>query len=153
MLPPVETPDQTMLTAFRERCRASGLALTHQRELIYRAIVSSRQHPSPELIFDEVRRQIPSISLATVYKNIHTFLEAGLLREVSPHHGSLRLEANLAEHHHLVCTRCKSIVDLDESELEPIHLSRKLQAGYRILRYTVEFQGLCPACAAALKTN
>ncbi len=152
-MPTVETPIETMVTAFRDRCRASGLALTHQRELIYRAIVSSKHHPSPELIFDEVRRQTPSISLATVYKNIHTFLEAGLLREVSPHHGSLRLEANLAEHHHLVCTRCKAIVDLDESELEPIHLSRKLRAGYRILRYTVEFQGLCPACTDALKTT
>lgn len=102
-------PVETMVTAFRERCRASGLAVTHQREIIYRAIISSEHHPSPEVIFDEVRRQIPSISLATVYKNIHTFLEAGLLREVSPHHGSLRLEANLAEHHHLVCTRCKAI--------------------------------------------
>lgn len=150
-MPAHKTTVETMLSAFRERCRASGLALTHQRELIYRAIVSSRQHPSPELIFDEVRRQIPSVSLATIYKNIHTFLEAGLLREVSPHHGSLRLEANLAEHHHLVCTRCKAIVDLDESELEPIHLSRKLRAGFHIHRYTVEFQGLCPACAAAIK--
>ena len=152
-MPPTETHIEEMLTAFRERCRASGLALTHQREIIYRAIVSSKHHPSPELIFDEVRRQIPSISLATVYKNIHTFLEAGLLREVSPHHGSLRLESNLAEHHHLVCTRCKAIVDLDESELEPIHLSRKLRAGFQIQRYTVEFQGLCPACATALKTT
>ena len=148
-----ETQIDSMVTAFRESCRASGLAVTHQREIIYRAVVSSKQHPSPEHIFDEVRRQIPSLSLATVYKNIHTFLEAGLLREVSPHHGSLRLEANLADHHHLVCTRCKAIVDLDESEVEPIHLSRKLQAGYRILRYSVEFQGLCPACAAAIKTT
>ncbi len=148
---PIETQIESMVTAFRERCRASGLALTHQREIIYRAIISSKQHPSPELIFEEVRRQIPSISLATVYKNLHTFLEAGLLREVSPHHGSLRLEADLTEHHHLVCTRCKAIVDLDQSELEPIHLNRKLRAGYQILRYTVEFQGLCPACASALK--
>lgn len=152
-MPLVEIPIEKMVTAFRERCRASGLALTHQREIIYRTVLSSKHHPSPELIFDEVRQQIPSISLATVYKNIHTFLEAGLLREVSPHHGSLRLEANLAEHHHLVCTRCKTIVDLDDSELEPIHLSRKLWAGYQILRYTVEFQGLCPACAAARKTT
>jgi len=150
---PVEPQIESMVTAFRERCRASGLALTHQREIIYQAIISSKQHPSPELIFEQVRQQIPSISLATVYKNIHTFLEAGLLREVSPHHGSLRLEADLTEHHHLVCTRCKAIVDLDQSELEPIHLSRKLTAGYQILRYTVEFQGLCPACASAVKTT
>jgi len=140
------------LSEFRQQCRAAGLSLTHQREVIFLAVTASKGHPSPESIYDEVRRQIPSISLATVYKNIRTFLEAGLLREVSPHHGSLRLEANLIDHHHLVCTRCKAIVDLAETDIEPVHLKRELPSGFRVLRYSVEFQGLCPDCVADIKT-
>jgi len=132
---------------FRQRCREAGLSLTHQRELIYRVVIESRDHPSPETIYAKVVQQIPSISLATVYKNVKTFLEAGLLREVSPHHGSLRLEADLREHHHLVCTRCKAIVDLEEADVEPVQLRRDLPPGFRVLRYSVEFQGLCPDCA------
>ncbi len=136
---------------FRERCRAAGLSLTHQREIIYRAVLESREHPSPEIIYEKVKALIPAISLATVYKNIHTFIDAGLLREVTLHHGSLRLEANLSEHHHLVCVRCKAIVDLDESDVAPVHLKRRPPAGFRITRASVEFRGLCAACAKSSK--
>ena len=141
------------LEEFRRRCREAGLAVTHQREMIYRAVLESKGHPSPEAIYERVKREIPAISLATVYKNIHAFLEAGLLREVSLHHGRLRLESNPAEHHHLVCVRCKAILDLDEDVVEPVHLRRKPPAGYRILRYSVEFRGLCPACAGKTTRN
>jgi len=136
-----------LVNDFRERCRAAGLSLTHQREVIYREVLKSREHPSPELIYEKVKAQVPAISLATVYKNIHTFIDAGLLREVTPHHGSVRLEANLAQHHHLVCTRCKAIVDLEATDVAPVHLKRKPPAGFRITRTSVEFQGLCAACA------
>lgn len=138
---------ESQLAGFRRRCRAAGLPLTHQREVIYRAVLESRLHPSPELIYERVKKLVPAMSLATVYKNIHTFLDAGLLRQVTPHYGALRLEANLTDHHHLVCVRCKAIVDLDPSAVEPVHLKRKPPAGFRILRASVEFQGLCPECA------
>jgi Fur family transcriptional regulator, peroxide stress response regulator len=103
-------------------------------------------HPSPEAIYEKVRAQIPSISLGTVYKNIRTFLETGLLREVSLHHGTLRLESNLEPHHHMVCVRCRAIVDLDESAVEPARLKVAPPKGFRLERCSVEFQGLCAAC-------
>jgi len=134
---------------FRARCRAAGLALTHQREIIFRAVMGMRNHPSPEAIFEKVKREIPSISLGTVYKNIKTFVEAGILKEVSPHHGALRLEANLEAHHHLVCTGCKAIVDIGEAEVEPVHWKRRRPAGFRVDHYSVEFHGVCPDCARA----
>ena len=136
------------VAAFRDHCRAAGLACTHQREIIFRAVREMRTHPSPEAIYERVRRDIPSISLGTVYKNIRTFVDAGLLREVSPHHGTLRLETHLDPHHHLVCSRCKAIVDIDQDAVEPVHWRRKPPAGCRVERYMVEFHGLCPACAA-----
>ncbi len=68
---------------FRERCRELGLALTHQRMVIYRALAASREHPTPESIYEQVRQEVPSISLGTVYKSIRTFSDAGLLREVN----------------------------------------------------------------------
>ena len=135
------------LERFRERARAAGLVLTHQREILFRAIVSSKSHPSPETLYAQVKREIPSISLATVYKNIKTFVEAGLMREVSLHHGTLRLEANLEPHHHLICTRCRTIIDVEESGVDPVHLRHRPPAGFRVDRYSVEFHGLCAACA------
>lgn len=132
---------------FRERCRQAGLPLTHQRECIFRAVLESKGHPSPERIYERVKSRVPAISLATVYKNIHKFLEAGLLREVSVHHGALLVESNLDEHHHLVCVRCKAILDLEQDAVAPVHLRRRPPAGFRILRTRVEIQGLCPGCA------
>jgi len=132
---------------FRALCHHHGLAATHQRQVIYETVVSLPGHPSPEAIYDEVRKQIPSISLATVYKNIHTFLESGMVREVSLHYGSLRLETEPRPHHHLVCVSCKSIADLEEDGLGPVRLRRKLPRGFQVHRIAVDVLGLCAACS------
>src|SRR5689334_20745091 len=89
------------MALFQQRCHDLGLACTHQRIVIYRAIAGSVSHPTPESVYEQVRREMPTISLGTVYKNIHTFMEAGLLREVNILHESLRVDANLDDHHHL----------------------------------------------------
>ncbi len=144
----MEDRREQQMSEFRRRCRGAGLAVTHQREMIFRAVIESEGHPSPERIYQRVKRSIPAISLATVYNNIRTFLEAGLLREASVHHGSLLLESNLDDHHHLVCLRCKAIVDLEQDAVEPVRLRRRLPAGFQALRSRVEVLGLCPACAS-----
>src|SRR5437868_1640760 len=87
---------------FRELCSSHGIAVTHQRQIIYQALMAMQGHPSPEAVYEKVRADIPAISLATVYKTIHTFLEAGLIQEVSIHHGTWRIEANREPHYHLV---------------------------------------------------
>jgi Fur family transcriptional regulator, peroxide stress response regulator len=134
---------------FREACARQGLAATHQRLVIYHALTAHRDHPSPEDVYERVRKEIPSISLGTVYKNIRTFIEHGLLGEVSLHHGTARLEVNLKPHHHLVCLRCKAIVDLDDEDLEPVRLRGRAPDGFKVQRYSVEAIGLCQPCAKA----
>jgi Fur family transcriptional regulator, peroxide stress response regulator len=132
---------------FRERSKRHGLACTHQREVIYEALVASREHPTPEEVYEAVRRRIPSISLGTVYKNIKTFLEAGMLTEVSLHHGSLRVDACLEPHSHLVCRVCRHIVDLPGVTAGPARVAAKLPKGFVLERHTVEFVGICASCA------
>lgn len=138
----------TQLSQFRDLCRSHGLSATHQRQVIYQTVMSLPGHPSAELVYEEVRRRIPSISLATVYKNIRIFLDSGIFQEVSLHHGSLRVEPNLRPHHHVVCVRCKSVSDLDEAELEPVRLKHKLPRGFRLQRIAVDVLGLCENCSA-----
>lgn len=131
----------------RDRCRKAGLSLTHQRLVIYGELMKMGEHPVPEAVFERVKKKIPSLSLATVYNNIKTFVEHGLLRELSVHHGSLRLESNLEPHHHLVCTHCKAIQDLNESDFEPIRLKKALPKGFAVHRYSVDVLGLCKRCS------
>ncbi|MCZ2148641.1 MAG: transcriptional repressor [Bryobacterales bacterium] len=134
---------------FRQRCLELGLAYTHQRMVIYKALASTNTHPTPETVYEQVKREIPAISLGTVYKNIRTFTEAGLLREVTVLHDSLRLDANLGDHHHLVCVRCKAIFDAPENEVTPVPLPESLPDGFRLERCSVLFLGVCAQCAAA----
>ena len=140
-------PRARALEDFRRRCKERGLAFTFQRQAIYEAVIDSREHPTPELIYERVRRRIPSISLGTVYKNVKTFLDSGVLKEVTLHHGTLRLEANMTPHHHVVCSSCRAIHDIDQAAVEPLQYStRGVPRGFSIESYRVEFVGLCKTC-------
>ena len=134
------------MRAFGARCAELGLAATHQRQMIYRVLAESEDHPGPDVIYRKVKRLIPAISLATVYKNIKTFVGMGLLREVGSQPGAYRLDANLDRHHHLVCIRCKAVVDFCDPQLDDIRPTERYPKNFRILHYQVEAFGVCPAC-------
>jgi Fur family transcriptional regulator, peroxide stress response regulator len=140
---------------FGTLCREHHLAATHQRRVIYDTVMAMHGHPSPELIYDAVRRKIPSISLATVYKNVRTFLDSGMLREVSLHHGSIRVEPNESEHHHIVCVRCRQITDLEPDSIgaAPARIKQRLPRGFRVTRIAVDVLGVCASCGAQEKQN
>jgi Fur family peroxide stress response transcriptional regulator len=133
---------------FRELCRENGIAVTHQRQVLYETMKTMHGHPSPEEVYARVKKKVPAISLATVYKNIHLFVESGVLREVSLHHGSQRVEMNEHEHHHLVCSRCKAIFDIDPEDLGTSGLlkGKKLPGGFVAERYSVDVIGICSKC-------
>ena len=133
---------------FRELAAKHGLAVTHQRQVVYEAVVASHGHYSPEDIYAAVRRRIPSISLATVYNNLRLFIECGLLREVSPHASTLRVDGNLEPHHHLVCSRCKKVQDVEADLVDFKKLSPKVLDGFDLTHPVVEVFGLCRRCSA-----
>ena len=131
---------------FRKLCKESGLALTHQRQVIF-DMLAGMHHPSPDEVFEKVRTAIPSISHATVYKTLHTFVEHGILRELSPHHGTLRVDMGSEPHHHVICTRCKSVMDVEEEVIGTVKVKGGLPKGFQVERVAVEVQGVCGKCA------
>jgi Fe2+ or Zn2+ uptake regulation protein len=131
---------------FRAICKRAGVAVTHQRQVIYQTLRALHGHPSPEEVYERVKAKIPSVSLATVYKNIHLLIASGVFSEVSMHHGSLRVETNAKPHHHLVCTSCKSITDIDAAELGFASKARRLRGGFLAQRYAVDVLGMCANC-------
>ena len=133
---------------FRELAAKHGLPVTHQRQVVFEAVIASHGHYSPEDIYVAVRRRIPSISLATVYNNLRLFIECGLLREVSPHAPTLRVDGNLKPHHHLVCSRCKSVHDIESEFIDFKRLSPHVPKGFDLTHAVVEVFGLCQECSA-----
>ena len=120
--------------------------MTHQRQVLYEVMHGMEGHPSPEEVYAAVKAKIPAISLATVYKNISLFVESGVLREVSLHHGSRRVELNEAGHHHMVCSKCKMITDIQAEELGLPVERKTLRGGFLVERYAVDVIGICEKC-------
>lgn len=142
------TPEAIKIRAdvFRALCETAGIAVTHQRQVVFEELCAMHGHPSPEEVYGRVRVRIPSISLATVYKTIHLFIESGVFREVSLHHGTLRVETNAQPHHHLVCTQCKTIRDIDAEALGLAPAQTHVADGFLVQRYAVDILGVCAAC-------
>jgi Fur family transcriptional regulator, peroxide stress response regulator len=137
---------------FAQYCRAHGLSVTHQRLAIFEALASSREHPSAEQLHKAVQRRIPSLSLATVYKNLEALKAIGAVADVNPLHEQARYEAALPgvgagrPHHHLVCVSCKKVSDLHDADLDRLRV-RDAQ-GFAIRAVRVQAEGLCPDCQA-----
>ena len=119
--------------SFRHLCATHGITVTHQRQVLFEVMQGIPGHPSPEEVYARVQERIPSISLATVYKNIHLFIASGLFREVSMHHGSLRVEMNDRPH-------------LDEDQLGGLPQPHRLPNGFVAERYSVDVLGFCAKC-------
>jgi Fur family peroxide stress response transcriptional regulator len=136
---------------FRELASKHALAVTHQRQVVYEAVIAAHGHYSPEQIYASVRKRVPSISLATVYNNLRLFVEHGLLREVTPHASTLRVDGNLEPHHHLVCSHCKSVQDIEGDFIDLKRISRQVPAGFDLTHPVVEVFGLCSRCRAKLR--
>ena len=129
-----------------QRCHEAGLNVTPQRIAIYRALVESHDHPSPEALYQRVLPEMPSLSLATVYKTLDALCELGIVQEVSVMSDTKRYDANLEKHHHLVCTRCHKVEDFYDSSLDRL-TPRHQSEGFVAQQVSVQVMGLCRACA------
>jgi len=142
------------LEAFAAHCKAHGLAVTQQRLAIFAALAGSRAHPSAEQIHLAVRRKHPSLSLATVYKNLEALRAVGAVSDVNPLHVEARYEAALpgtgagVPHHHLVCTGCLKVCDLPAHLVPAPALSPEETMGFEVRGVRMQVEGVCPECRA-----
>ena len=146
---PRPVPARHRVESFVARCRAAGIAVTPQRLAIYRHLAVTDRHPSAEELHAAVRREMPTLSLATVYKTLDTLAAIGTVRPVSRLGARGRWEANLKPHHHLVCTGCGAVTDVDEPRLEAAARPAAAAArrhGFLAEGHSVEIFGRCATC-------
>jgi len=132
---------------FIATCRREGLSVTYQRIVIYKALSSTKTHPSAEMVYRMVKKEYPSISLATVYKNLETLADHGIIAKVTPLHDLARFDADTNLHHHLVCVHCKKIIDIHDTNLNEIEIEHEKAPGFQVLGYQIQFVGVCNECA------
>jgi Fur family peroxide stress response transcriptional regulator len=137
---------QEKLNKFEHICRDNGIKLTHQRMEIFHEIASSNDHPPAEKIYNNLKSKLPMISLDTVYRTLTTFEKSGIISKVSVSDSKGRYDSNLVPHHHLVCTRCKSIVDFYWPTFETIGVPSETKKWGNIHAKQVEVRGTCGNC-------
>ncbi len=134
---------ENMLEGFIERCRQAGLKITPQRVAVYEILLRSHNHPTVEEIYEEVKKRYPFVSLATVYRTVETLEQMGLAKKVCYWGSSARYDANMDDHHHLICVSCGAIRDVYMNE--EIDIPEELE-GFETAGYSVNVYGLCPEC-------
>ena len=119
---------------------------SRQREKVLDVVCSTESHPTADWVFHEVRKKIPNISLATVYRNLNLLVQSGEINEVLCD-GQLRFDANRDEHFHFICRSCKGIYDIEKARVNSPDF--KLPRGYLVENVKTDFYGVCPNCQAS----
>jgi Fur family peroxide stress response transcriptional regulator len=130
--------------------KAAGHRVTPQRLAILRELADSTGHPSVETVYAAVKPTYPTTSLATVYKTVALLKELGEALEFGFGDGGNRYDVRLPEPHpHLVCLKCRRIVDANLASLSHLTESLARTTGFRIQSHRVDFYGICPDCQDA----
>jgi Fur family peroxide stress response transcriptional regulator len=137
---------QKRMEAFHTGCRYAGLRITPQRTAVYRALLETDQHPSAEMVFRQVRQTFPSISLDTVNRTLLTLHRIGAAFTVEGSGDAKRFDANLENHQHFKCVKCKRIVDFHHEPFDHVPVPDGLPSAFRVLRTTVYVEGVCDLC-------
>lgn len=107
-------------------------------------LMSTDTHPGADWIYKQARKQIPAISLGTVYRNLGMLVSLNQIRALN-HGGSIRYDANMTDHLHFTCTRCGNIYDISMN-LEHIIAESNQLTEHQIRNFTIRFSGECAAC-------
>jgi Fur family peroxide stress response transcriptional regulator len=129
------------------KLRDHDFRITPQRLAVLRILAASEGHPSVERVYEIVRQEFPTTSIATIYKTVHLLKQINEVLEISFPDGSNRYDGNKPyPHPHLICTRCKKMIDPDLSSLKDLAKEVTKETGFQITTHRIDFFGLCPEC-------
>jgi Fur family peroxide stress response transcriptional regulator len=125
--------------------QTASLRPTAQRYAVLEFLVGHAVHATADEIFQAVNRNDPRASRATVYNNLRSLTNAGLVREVMSEGKAARFDANLRPHHHFLCERCGVVEDISWFDL-PLSAGRAALGERDVDNYQVVFRGACVRC-------
>lgn len=122
-----------------ERCEAKGLRMTGQRRTIARVLQDSADHPDAEVLYTRSCAVDPKISLATVYRTLKLFDEAGILDKLEFGDGRARYEdAERAHHDHLIDVSTGKVIEFVDPDIEALQEKIAARLGYRLIGHRLE---------------
>jgi len=117
-----------------------------QRDAIQRVLRSTNTHPTVQWIYDQVRHEIPNISMGTVYRNLKLLKKEGQIIELNLADALSRFDANEQNHYHFRCEQCGRVFDVDEPVNESLDKRIAEKTGFKVSHHILEFRGICADC-------
>ncbi|MBU4224269.1 MAG: transcriptional repressor [Chloroflexi bacterium] len=141
------TDSQVRFEQLLAKLRESEYRLTPQRVELIRLIVASEGHPSAARLYNQIKVQFPTMSLATIYKTLDLLKELGEVLEIGLRDDSHYDGNKPYPHPHLICMKCQKIMD-GELEIAVKNIVQEVEQnfGFRILKHQLDFYGVCPDC-------
>ncbi len=122
------------------------LRMTNQREIILQELRKSKEHLTADDLYERVKKKMPRISLATVYRNLEILSEAGIIAKLEISGRQKRFDYDVAEHDHIFCVECHRVDNLEIDRESVRAVSWDSDKGYSVQGYRLEVAGICPGC-------
>lgn len=126
---------------------------SRQREAILACLQSTASHPTAEWVYQQLKPQLPALSLGTVYRNLALFRKEGVICSVGTVDGLERFDADTSPHAHFVCRRCHAVTDVHTPLPDGLCQSVERELGARECRCSLTFTGLCARCRNSSVSN
>ena len=130
-----------MTASIEERCKQKGVKLTDQRKLIAQTLSNSHDHPNVDELYKRVSKIDSKISIATVYRTVKLFEEAGILTKHDFKGGKARYEIN-DDHNHLIDIKTGDIIEFVDEEIEELQKKIANKYGYKLVDHKLELYGV-----------
>ncbi len=135
------------LNQMLSKLKAHDFRLTPQRLAVLKVLAVSEGHPTVERIYETVRVEFPTTSIATIYKTVNLLKQLNEVLELGFPDGSNRYDGNKPySHPHVICTKCKKIIDPNLGSIKELTKEVVKETGFQILNYRVDFFGTCRDC-------
>ncbi|MCD6580805.1 MAG: transcriptional repressor [Desulfuromusa sp.] len=137
---------KNQLDVFAEACREKDLRLTPQRLEIFKELAQATDHPTAETLHQRLIQGMPTLSLDTVYRTLGTFAKLDLINKVETSESQAHFEVSQVQHHHLICRKCKEIIDFQWQHIDNASLPEEVHSWGRIDRKNIVVYGTCHKC-------
>ncbi|MGM0602474.1 MAG: Fur family transcriptional regulator [Bacillota bacterium] len=125
---------------------AKNTRMTKQRKAILRVLKNTKSHPTADWIYEQVKKEIPNISLGTVYRNLNVLSELGKIQILDYGSTYSRYDGNPENHYHFRCEKCGKVFDIHVDLFDDINKIVNEETAFQVNEHRLEFTGLCPEC-------
>ena len=119
---------------------------TIQRSLVLETVNTLRSHATAEEVFEAIAARHPTISRATVYRNLNQLAESGEIRKMAIPGGPERYDHRCHNHYHAMCQQCRRVFDIEMAYIENLEKEIEDAHGFAVSGHDIMFRGICPDC-------